>query len=209
MGARDTLILPKTNPNSTAESFSLFPFPVVHAILIFMTDDVCPKCGAPLEPVSETETGRKLQRCSKNIWNKEMHKSEGCDYVKWIATPPQVLDEKCPKCGNPLVLAVTRFGKKMKKCSTGSWDKVAKKAIGCDYVEWINGTTEKLNEVCPDCGKPLVLFTTNAGKRMKKCSTSGWDSTARKATGCTYVEWLKGPVSHQKTGEEFLPPEEG
>ncbi len=26
---------------------------------------------------------------------------------------------------------------------------------------------------------------------MKKCSTSGWDSANRVATGCTYVEWLK------------------
>ena len=45
---------------------------------------------------------------------------------------------------------------------------------------------------------------------MKKCSTAGWDSTAKKATGCTYIEWLKGnfgkPTSN---GEEFLPPEEG
>ena len=42
-------------------------------------------------------------------------------------------DELCPKCGAPLVLAVTRFGKKMKKCSKGGWDKEAKKA-GCDML---------------------------------------------------------------------------
>jgi hypothetical protein len=96
----------------------------------------------------------------------------------------------------------------MKKCSKGGWDKATKKATGCDYVEWINGTTAKLDEKCPDCGKPLVLFTTNAGKRMKKCSTSGWDREKRVATGCTYVEWLKGPAQFQNSGEEFLPPEE-
>jgi len=169
---------------------------------------ICPKCGSQLNEVTETPSGRKLQRCSKNIWNKETKKSEGCDYVKWLAVEPQILDEKCPKCGNALVLAVTRFGKKMKKCSTGGWDKVAKIATGCDYIEWINGTTEKLDEKCPDCGKPLVLFTTNAGKRMKKCSTAGWDREARIATGCTYVEWLKGPAQTQNSGEEFLPPEE-
>lgn len=169
----------------------------------------CPKCGSPLGEITETPTGRKLQRCSQGSWNKETKKSEGCDYVKWFAVEPKPLDEKCPKCGSPLVLQVTRFGKKMKKCSTGGWDAATKKATGCDYVEWINGTTEKLDEKCPLCSKPLVLYTTAKGKRMKKCSTSGWDPKARVATGCTYVEWLK-PGEYVKTtpGEELLPPEE-
>lgn len=173
-----------------------------------MTDqEKCPKCGADLAPISETPSGRRLQRCTKNVWNKETKKSEGCDYVKWIQIQPQELDEKCPKCGKALVLQVTRFGKKMKKCSGGGWDKENKVATGCDYVEWINGTTEKLDEKCPECGENLVLFTTAAGKRLKKCSTSGWDSSAKKATGCTYVEWLKGPAQTKPTpGEEFLPP---
>lgn len=168
----------------------------------------CPKCGSPLGEVIETKTGRKLQRCSTaGPWDPKT-KPTGCTYVKWLAVEPQTLDEKCPKCGSPLVLAVTRFGKKMKKCSTGGWDKLTKTATGCDYIEWINGTTEKLNEACPDCGNPLVLFTTSSGKRLKKCSTAGWDRVARKATGCTYVEWLKGNVASQPPGgEEFLPPE--
>lgn len=174
------------------------------------TKEKCPKCGSDLAPVTETATGRKLQRCTKGRWNSETRKTDGCDYVKWIPIVPIILDEKCPKCSSPLVLAVTRFGKKMKKCSTGGWDATAKKATGCDYIEWINGTTEKLDEKCPDCGNPLVLFTTNSGKRMKKCSTSGWDRKLRKATGCTYIEWLKGPAQTIPTGgEEFLPPEPG
>lgn len=174
-----------------------------------MAEDMCPKCGASLGDITETSTGRKLQRCSKGAWNKETRQNEGCDYVKWIAIEPEVLDEKCPKCDSPLVMQFTRFGKKMKKCSKGSWDKETKKPVGCDYVEWINGTTEETDEECPLCGKPLVIFTTNAGKRMKKCSTAGWDSTAKKVTGCTYIEWLKGNTSktEESTGEEFLPPE--
>jgi len=154
--------------------------------------DKCPKCGAPLSDVTETPSGRKLQRCSKGSWNPDTKKNEGCDYVLWLAVEPQTLDEKCPKCGAPLILQVTRFGKKMKKCSTNVWNPEEKKATGCDYVEWINGTTEKLDEKCPECGEPLVLFTTNAGKKMKKCSTSGWNREEKRATGCTYVEWLKG-----------------
>lgn len=170
-------------------------------------NEVCPKCGNPLSPIATTPSGRKLQRCSTGKWNSQTRKNEGCDYVKWLEVEPQKLDEKCPKCGNPLVLAVTRFGKKMKKCSTGGWDKEAKKATGCDYIEWINGTTEPLDEECPECGSKLVLYTTASGKKMKKCSTSGWDREKKVATGCKYVQWLKAG-EYQKNGEEFLPPEE-
>lgn len=168
----------------------------------------CQKCGAPLSAVVETPTGRKLRRCSQGSWNPQTKKNEGCDYVLWMQIEPQELDEKCPKCGAALVMQVTRFGKKMKKCSMGGWDKEAKQATGCDYVEWLTGSTEKLDEICPDCGAALVLYTTAGGKRMKKCSTAGWDKVARKATGCAYVEWLKPgeqPVSN--AGEEFLSPE--
>lgn len=173
-------------------------------------EEKCPKCGAPLAEITTTPTGRQLQKCSTGFWNAETKKNEGCDFVKWIVAEPKELDEKCPKCGSPVVLVVTRFGKKMKKCSTNSWNKETKKAESCDYVEWISGITEELSEDCPDCGKKLVLYTTAAGKKMKKCSTGGWDSEKRVATGCTYVEWLKPGdygKSSEPNGEEFLPPE--
>jgi len=170
--------------------------------------DICPTCGSALGEVMTTKTGRKLQRCSAGSWDPQTRQTIGCDYVKWLPVEPQMLDEKCPKCGAPLILVVTRFGKKMKKCSTGGWDKTTKKTTGCDYVEWINGTTEPLDEECPQCGAKLVLFTTTSGKKMKKCSTAGWDSKTRKATGCTYVYWLKPseyPQKYDSSGEEFLP----
>ncbi len=173
-------------------------------------DNICPKCGSPLGEITLTKTGQKLQRCSTGSWDPKTRSNVGCDYVKWFEMEPQELDEKCPKCGAKLVLAYTRFGKKMKKCSTGTWDKIAKKVVGCDYVEWINGTTEPLDEICPDCGNKLVLFTTNAGKKMKKCSTAGWDKNTRKATGCKYIYWLRPdeyPQANDSSGEEFLPPE--
>jgi ssDNA-binding Zn-finger/Zn-ribbon topoisomerase 1 len=154
-------------------------------------EGVCPKCGHPLAEITTTASGRKLQRCSTGRWNPDTKKNEGCDYVKWLQVEPVSLDEKCPKCGAPLQLQVTRFGKKMKKCSAGGWDKTTKQATGCDYVEWINGTTEPLDEECPECGEKLVLYTTSTGKKMKKCSTSGWDREKKVATGCTYVQWLK------------------
>ncbi len=167
-------------------------------------DEKCPKCGSALGEVVTTPTGKKLRRCTAGTWNAEMHKTEGCDYIKWLPVEPQTLDEKCPKCGSPLLLVVTRFGKKMKKCSTNVWDPAAKKASGCDYVEWINGTTVPLDEECPECGSKLVLYTTAAGKRMKKCSTAGWDREKRVATGCTYVQWLKAGEQL----EQPPPPEE-
>ena len=170
------------------------------------TSETCPKCGSSLGEVVTTASGRKLQRCAAGSWDPTTKKNVGCDYVKWLEVEPETLDEKCPKCGAPLMMAVTRFGKKMKKCSTGGWDKEAKQATGCDYIEWINGTTEELDEDCPQCGKKLVLYTTANGKKMKKCSTSGWDKAAKKPTGCSYVEWLK-PGEYEKTGEENLPPE--
>lgn len=172
--------------------------------------DICPKCGQPLSPITTTATGRQLQRCSAGSWDKDTRQTVGCDYVKWLEVEPQTLDEKCPKCGSALVLSVTRFGKKMKKCSSGGWDKEAKKATGCDYVEWINGTTEPLDEECPVCQSKLVLYTTATGKKMKKCSTSGWDRDKKVATGCTFVQWLKAgdyPSKNDNSGEEFLPPE--
>lgn len=175
-----------------------------------MTKDICPKCGSPLAEIITTKTGKKLQRCSTGSWDPETRQNVGCDFVKWLEVEPQTLDEKCPKCGAALILAVTRFGKKMKKCSTGSWDREARKAIGCDYVEWINGTKEPLDEDCPQCGNKLVLFTTNAGKKMKKCGTAGWDSKAKQPTGCTYIQWLKQgdyPQAADSGGEEFLPSE--
>jgi ssDNA-binding Zn-finger/Zn-ribbon topoisomerase 1 len=155
------------------------------------TNNTCPKCGKPLGDIVTTASGKQLRRCSAGSWNPETKQNEGCDYVLWLPFEPQTLDEKCPKCGAPLVLTVTRFGKKMKKCSTGGWDKTTKQATGCDYVEWINGTTEPLEEECPDCGAKLVLYTTASGKKMKKCSTAGWDREKKIATGCTYVQWLK------------------
>ncbi len=171
--------------------------------------DTCPKCGSTLSEVTTTKTGKQLQRCSTGSWDPDTRSTVGCDFVKWLEVPPETLDEECPKCKANLILATTRFGKKMKKCSKGGWDREARKATGCDYVEWINGTTEPLDEECPECGKKLILFTTNAGKKMKKCSTAGWDREARKPTGCTYIQWLKAsdyPTSGN-TGEEFLPPE--
>ena len=63
-----------------------------------MSDENCPKCGAPLGDITETATARKLQRCTQGSWNPQTKQNEGCDFVKWLQVEPQTLDEKCPKC---------------------------------------------------------------------------------------------------------------
>lgn len=169
--------------------------------------ETCPKCGSPLKPVETTSTGRKLQRCTNGSWNSQTRMAEGCDYVKWINDPPESLDEKCPKCGSNLILQTTRFGKKMKKCSAGGWDKESKQATGCDYVDWMD-KRETLEEVCPRCGEKLILQTLSSGKRLKKCSTAGWDRETKTATGCGYVQWLNDKPSTpsvQPNGDETAP----
>jgi len=156
-----------------------------------IVEDTCPKCGSKLGEVVETKSGKKLQRCSAGSWNQETRTIDGCVYVKWLPIEPTTLDEKCPKCGAPLLMIATRFGKKMKKCSTATWDPKTKTAGGCDYIEWLKGTTEALEEDCPKCGAKLVLFTTVSGKKLKKCSTNKWNAEQKMAEGCDYVEWLK------------------
>lgn len=172
--------------------------------------DICPKCGSTLKPVETTGTGRKLQRCSQGNWNSETRQTEGCTYVKWINDPPKELDEKCPKCGEKLVLQTTRMGKKMKKCSAGGWDKENRVATGCDYVDWME-KSENLDEDCPQCGAKLVLATTSSGKKLKKCSTAGWDREKKAATGCSYVEWQSNrrgeskKTKNESNGDEKMP----
>ncbi|NTU47066.1 hypothetical protein HGA88_05560 [Candidatus Roizmanbacteria bacterium] len=154
------------------------------------TEGSCPKCGAPLGEVVETKSGKKLQRCSTSSWNPETKESEGCDYVRWLTVAPKELDEVCPKCGAKLVLITSRFGKKAKRCTENKWDPKTKQASGCDFIEWMNGKTEELDEDCPKCGEKLVMYTSAAGKQMKKCSTNKWDPKTKSATGCDFIEWI-------------------
>ena len=111
--------------------------------------NICPVCQSPLKEPEETKTGKKLQRCSKGTWNPQTRETEGCSYVKWLEAPVETLNEKCPECGAPLVMQTTRTGKKMKKCSTGGWDRENRVATGCKYVEWLGNTVKELDELCP------------------------------------------------------------
>lgn len=153
-------------------------------------EELCPYCNSPLSDIEETKNGKKLQRCSTSKWDPNTHQTTGCLYVKWLDGDRKVLKEKCPKCGEPLVQQITKNKKKMKKCSTGGWDKENMVATGCDYVEWIDNTKKELDEDCPQCGAKLIEQVIK-GMKLKKCSTAGWDREFRQPTGCTYAKWIK------------------
>ncbi len=102
----------------------------------------------------------------------------------------QTLDEKCPKCQSPLVMATTRSGKKLKRCSTNVWNAETRSSTGCDYVEWQKGATEQTDEDCPKCGSKLAIYTSASGKKLKKCSTNSWNRETKSSEGCDYVQWL-------------------
>lgn len=98
--------------------------------------DVCPKCGSPLVEAT-TKTGKKLKRCSTNVWDPATRTSSGCDFVEWPKASVEELDEDCPQCGSKLVLMNTATGKQLKKCSTSKWNRQTRTAEGCTYVQWM------------------------------------------------------------------------
>jgi ssDNA-binding Zn-finger/Zn-ribbon topoisomerase 1 len=100
---------------------------------------------------------------------------------------------KCPQCGAALKpVEETPSGKKLQRCSTGSWNKDTKQTEGCPYVRWLDNEPQPLDEKCPKCNADLVMMTTRSGKKLKKCSKGGWDRETRQATGCDYVQWFNG-----------------
>ena len=75
-------------------------------------------------------------------------------------------DEMCPKCGSPLgEITTTPTGKKLQRCTNGSWDKETRKNVGCDFVKWLEVEPETLDEKCPKCGALMV-----EDKNGPKCS---------------------------------------
>lgn len=57
--------------------------------------------------------------------------------------PDYVEGRTCPTCGEKLVHAQMKDGKKFIKCSTNKWDPIAKKATGCPFVEWPKDPTDE------------------------------------------------------------------
>lgn len=97
---------------------------------------MCPKCGAELVD-TRTRSGRKLKKCSTNVWDSKTQTATGCDFVEWAKTTTELLDEDCPLCDAKQILVNTSTGKQLKRCSTSKWDRKNKIAEGCGFVQWM------------------------------------------------------------------------
>ena len=76
-------------------------------------------------------------------------------------------DDKCEKCGSPMVIKVGRFGKFL-ACSNYPACKNTKKILANGQLEE-RPEPQKLDEKCPECGANLVLRTGRYGE-FKGCS---------------------------------------
>jgi len=84
----------------------------------------------------------------------------------------ETIDEKCPECGNPLVIRIGRYGKFI-ACSTFPT---------CKYTRAI---VEKIDMKCPKCGGDIVIKKTHRGKIFYGCSNY---------PTCTFAAWKKEDI---------------
>ncbi len=90
-----------------------------------------------------------------------------------VETPVEKLDEKCPLCGNPLVIKIGRFGKFV-ACSTFPT---------CKYTRSYADKVEGLK--CPKDGGDIVIKKTHRGKVFYGCSNY---------PACTFAAWKKEDI---------------
>lgn len=81
-------------------------------------------------------------------------------------------DEKCPKCGSPLVIRLSKYGKFL-ACTTYP---------NCTYTKNI---VETVGIPCPRCGADMVVKKTRRGKQFYGCSSY---------PKCTFAAWKKEDI---------------
>ena len=81
-------------------------------------------------------------------------------------------DEKCPKCGSPLVIRMSRYGKFL-ACSTYP---------DCTFTRNI---LEKTGITCPNCGGEIVIKKTRKGKQFYGCANY---------PKCKFAAWKKEDI---------------
>ncbi len=89
-----------------------------------------------------------------------------------VVTPVEQLDEKCPDCGNPLVIRIGRYGKFI-ACSTFP---------ACKYTRQF---VEKIDMKCPKCGADIIVKKTRRGKTFYGCE---------RYPICTFAAWKKEDI---------------
>lgn len=158
----------------------------------------CELCGADME-IKVGRYGRFLACTNypncKNVKSlKEFSQKDNDENGK------ELLDEKCPKCGNQLIYRNSRFGKfigcskypdcdytrpitlgiKCPKCKEGEitarFTKKRRVFYGCtrypdcDFVSWNKPT----GEICPNCQKDLLVIIKTGKKESLKCNTCNY-----------------------------------
>ena len=168
------------------------------------TDEICDKCGSKM--VIRTGKYGRFLACSnypecKNVKNFTEHDGQ----LK--VSDDEATDEICDKCGHPMVVRVSKYGKflacsnypdcknirslavsvgKCPKCGNDIIEKISKKGNKfygcsnypkCDFVAWDKPTGKK----CPNCGGILVK---KEGKTTSKIycinSACGYSKTEKK-----------------------------
>jgi DNA topoisomerase-1 len=94
------------------------------------------------------------------------------DNAEKVKVAEEVIDEKCPECGNPLVIRMGRFGKFI-ACSTFP---------ACKYTRQFS---EKIDMKCPRCGGDIVIKKTRRGKTFYGCSNY---------PTCNFAAWKKEDI---------------
>jgi DNA topoisomerase-1 len=161
----------------------------------------CELCGADME-IKVGRFGRFLACTNyptcKNVKSlKEFSQKDDSENGK------ELLDEKCPKCGSPLVYRNSRYGKfigcskypecdftksitlgiKCPKCKVGEivprYTKKRRIFYGCsrypecDYSTWNKPT----GEICPNCQNDLLVYVGSGKKAKVKCNSCGFEKT--------------------------------
>jgi len=134
------------------------------------TDLVCDKCGAPM--VIKWGRNGEFLACSAYP---ECENTKNFTYAEGGAIKieePETPKEPCPKCGKPLAVRFSKFGKFI-GC-TGYPD--------CNYKHSMKGPPRSIGMVCPDCGQGDVQERlSRRGKpfygcsRYPECKFATWD----------------------------------
>ncbi len=156
--------------------------------LVEETDLVCEKCGSKM--VIKWGRNGKFLACSNYPECKNIKNFKKDENGKIIVEEPETLEEKCPKCGNPLVVKTGRYGK----------------FIACSNYPKCKFTKPLTTGIkCPKCGKgELVEKRNKKGKTFYGCSNypecnfiSNFKPIIMKCTECD-SEYLEEHSSKEK-----------
>lgn len=140
--------------------------------LLIPTDVKCPKCGTNMN-LRYGRYGAYLE-CPKCGERKKIPSSSEIKFDGKMAhveiKEAEVLDEKCPKCGAPLVLRHGRYGDFI-SCS---------RYPECDYVRSVNTYARGK---CPKCGGKVIVRKSKKGRTFYICENN--------PKSCDFISWYE------------------